>query len=60
MIDRLYNTMFFSVDIDLVYILINFSKMQKKRLNNLNVILQCFFFFFYRDTLSISIQKKDK
>ena len=43
MTDRLYNTMFFSVDIDLVYILINFSKMQKKRLNNLNVIIQCFF-----------------
>lgn len=30
-IDKLYNTMFFSVDIDLVYILINFSKMQKKK-----------------------------
>ena len=43
MIDRLYNTMFFSVDIDLVYILIIFSKMQKERQNNLNVIIQWFF-----------------
>ena len=47
--------MFFSVDIDLVYILVNFSKMQKKRLNNLNDYTM---FFFCRDTLSISIQKR--